>query len=351
MAELLMLCDSLKRPLGQQIVRGETVPAGCYLIVVNILTVCAGGEILITRRAPEKSHSGSWEITGGTVQAGETERQAACRELFEETGIQAAEDALIFCGSGRRGCWIHTYFLHFCDAVLADIRLQPGETADARTVTRAEFLRLVSGSHFHGTDVKMFRQYYAQLFRGIPLRRHGAVRTVREVMLPELLDLCGADGRATGETVIRGESSPAGTYRVIVSIMTVNSRGEILLTRRAPEKTYAGRWEITGGCAQAGETPAEAAVRELYEETGIRITPDALEQRGSRTERTVIFVYYLLRKDIAAEALHLQPGETDAAVWVTPAQFHELRENDQTVTAETDLLIRQYPEAAQQIEE
>ena len=34
---------------------------------------------------------------------------------------------------------------------------------------------------------------------------------------------------------------------------------------------------MTGGCVRSGETPKEAAVRELSEELGINVTPDDLE--------------------------------------------------------------------------
>ncbi|MPY66695.1 NUDIX domain-containing protein [Deinococcus sp. SDU3-2] len=43
--------------------------------------------------------------------------------------------------------------------------------------------------------------------------------------------------------------------------------GEVLLVRRGDN----GRWDVPGGGAQPGETPEQAARRELREETGLTV--------------------------------------------------------------------------------
>ena len=44
--------------------------------------------------------------------------------------------------------------------------------------------------------------------------------------------------------------------------------GRVLLVRRSDD----GRWAMPGGWVEPGETPAEAAVRETLEETGLLVT-------------------------------------------------------------------------------
>lgn len=41
------------------------------------------------------SHGGFWQFVTGSLEAGETHKQAAVREVFEETGIRCREDELL----------------------------------------------------------------------------------------------------------------------------------------------------------------------------------------------------------------------------------------------------------------
>lgn len=50
-----------------------------------------------------------------------------------------------------------------------------------------------------------------------------------------------------------------------VSAVVVNDAGEILLGRRSDN----GKWSLIAGTVDPGEQPAEAMVREIYEETGV----------------------------------------------------------------------------------
>lgn len=50
-----------------------------------------------------------------------------------------------------------------------------------------------------------------------------------------------------------------------------------ILTRRAGGlRTHAGQWALPGGRLDEGETPADAARRELQEELGLRLPPEAV---------------------------------------------------------------------------
>ncbi|MDB1089331.1 NUDIX domain-containing protein [Streptomyces sp. ACA25] len=51
-----------------------------------------------------------------------------------------------------------------------------------------------------------------------------------------------------------------------VSAVVLDGTGRVLLGRRADN----GRWSVIGGIPEPGEQPAEAAVREVYEETAVR---------------------------------------------------------------------------------
>lgn len=51
-----------------------------------------------------------------------------------------------------------------------------------------------------------------------------------------------------------------------------NEQGEILLQRRSDT----GDWELPGGALDPGEEPADAVIREVLEETGIRVAADRI---------------------------------------------------------------------------
>lgn len=160
--------------------------------------------------------------------------------------------------------------------------------------------------------------------------------------MTEILDLYDRNMQRTGQTVRRGERMSEGRYLLLVSIMTVNRSGEILVTRRAPEKRYAGRWEITGGCVQAGETAAEGARRELQEETGIRVQTKDLTACGVAQRSGYFHAFFLVHRDISAEDVQLQPGETDAAKWVTPAEFLEMAEQRMMIPHHVPMVLSHY---------
>ena len=142
----------------------------------------------------------------------------------------------------------------------------------------------------------------------------------------ELWDLYDGDRRPLGRTHVRGVPCPPGAYHLVVTVWTVNSRGDILLTLRDPTKeSFPNTWENTGGSALAGETSLRAAVRELLEETGIAAAEEEHVLLGSQIARDSLYDHYLLRRDVALDELRLQPGETIGAKWVTLVELDAMR--------------------------
>jgi 8-oxo-dGTP pyrophosphatase MutT (NUDIX family) len=72
-----------------------------------------------------------------------------------------------------------------------------------------------------------------------------------------------------------------GQHRETARILLSNSLGQIflLLTHFDPEVGLPPRWITPGGGLDEGETPIEAAVRELREETGISVSQEALGEK------------------------------------------------------------------------
>lgn len=62
------------------------------------IVVIRGAEVLLIQRADEP-HKGCWALPGGYVDKGEASRQAAARELEEETSIVATPEELVQVGA------------------------------------------------------------------------------------------------------------------------------------------------------------------------------------------------------------------------------------------------------------
>lgn len=146
----------------------------------------------------------------------------------------------------------------------------------------------------------------------------------------EFFDLYSVNRQPLGKMVLRGAPIPRGEYHIVVQVMTINSSGEILLTQRVPEKTSGGKWECSGGCAVSGETSREAAVRELFEETGIRAAEDEIGLEWSLTTDSMLRDFYILEKDVPLSALRLQSIEVCAAKWVSFERLCEMARCGQT---------------------
>ena len=114
---------------------------------------------------------------------------------------------------------------------------------------------------------------------------------------------------------------PAGARHLCVEIITVWD-GRILTTLRHPQKHNGGFWEVTTGSAIAGEDTRSAAVRELYEETGIRAARESLIPFDHViTPRIFSDTYLLLLNE--EPKITLQSTETVAYAWLTPEELLE----------------------------
>lgn len=143
----------------------------------------------------------------------------------------------------------------------------------------------------------------------------------------ELWDLIDKDRRPLGKTHPRGRQYPMphGAYHMVVTVFTVDDRGQLLLTRRAACKgMYPGWWEVTGGSGVSGEDSPTSAQRELLEETGIEVAIEELELLGSIREPSAFTDCYLVRHTCPIEALRLQAGETEDARWVSFWEFETM---------------------------
>jgi 8-oxo-dGTP diphosphatase len=102
------------------------------------------------------------------------------------------------------------------------------------------------------------------------------------------------------------------------------SEGRVLLIRRGKEPLR-GRWVVPGGTVELGETLEQALVREMEEETGLRVEPgevltvfDRIMQDAGTVRYHYVIVDYLCSY-VSGEAR--AASDAEAVAWATPEEL------------------------------
>jgi len=206
----------------------------------SVAVVDPRGRVLMQERDEHAPvHPDTWGLPGGGLEDAETFAEGAVRELAEETGLVMAVGELTSLG---RTCFhsdacggVDTYELFAAYA----------EVSDAE-VTCGEGRQMV----FVDPDAVFDR----------PLL------TAATMQLPDLFD--SADYR---------ERFGGRPSRRFASVGLVAPDGAVLMQERDDHPILdPGRWGLPGGHLDDGESFLDGAVRELAEETGVRLAPEAL---------------------------------------------------------------------------
>ena len=146
------LLDENRKKINVLHMRGKPIPKGLFHLALSIWVVNNAGEILIARRCfSKKICGGLWEPQTGSVLAGESSIDGALREVREEVGIELSrEKGHIFCqwilnGDTHVDSWIFKHEFN-----LKNVRLQEGETIDAKKVTPVQLEKIIKNGEFIG---------------------------------------------------------------------------------------------------------------------------------------------------------------------------------------------------------
>lgn len=142
---------------------------------------------------------------------------------------------------------------------------------------------------------------------------------------PELWDLFDKERKPLGLTHVRGTPLAEGTYHIVILVITKNSKGQVLLTKRSDKKEKSpGMWECTTGSVLAGESSVSGACRELMEETGIKRKKELFKLIKTFGHNTYFTDCYLLKTDVDDCEIRLQKGETVAYKWADRQELEKM---------------------------
>ncbi len=264
--------------------------------------------ILLARLATRISREELWTLPGGGLDHGEDPRDAAIREIAEETGLRAevSETARVYSAhvphAWRDGARVDAHALRIVydgwvppDAPEPHVVEVAGSTSDAAWVPVDDVL---------ARRVAVVPMVRAALEDHCPSRvqRLAAYAVVRR----------GAGDRAGG---------PGGE----------GCGPEVLLTRHSARSPRPGTWGLPGGGVAHGEDPATTVSRELAEECGLDARVGALldvhHEHFTGTAPTgrhedfhsVQLLYSVRVAEDAEPRVAERDGTTDEAAWVRVA--------------------------------
>lgn len=98
----------------------------------------------------------------------------------------------------------------------------------------------------------------------------------------EYIDIVTESGEPTGKIALKEEAHRSGWYHNTIHLWLYTIKGEILLQQRSHKKSiYPLLWDVSAaGHVDAGESIESAAIRETYEELGLKLKKSQLTKIG-----------------------------------------------------------------------
>ena len=145
------ILNSAGEPTGVTVVRSaNALKEGQYHLVVHIWVMNTKGKTLIQKRSDDvEILPGIWATTSGSALSGETELDAAKRELSEELGISVNDEDLELIKKYRgRNNFVCVFAVHK-DVGISEISMQEEEVQAVKWVNSNELSSMVHKKQFH----------------------------------------------------------------------------------------------------------------------------------------------------------------------------------------------------------
>lgn len=137
----------------------------------------------------------------------------------------------------------------------------------------------------------------------------------------EQLAACDSQGRRLSYPVLRNHSVPESVLLLGAIAFIENHDHQILVSRRANQKSQGGKWECPGGMVRFRESCFVAIQRELKEELGISVAPSNCEWLGNVFRSHQKIAVFHIRMDMDTAELILQNEEVTEARWLALEDF------------------------------
>ncbi|MBC7769950.1 MAG: (deoxy)nucleoside triphosphate pyrophosphohydrolase [Phycisphaerales bacterium] len=112
---------------------------------------------------------------------------------------------------------------------------------------------------------------------------------------------------------------------LVAAAALIDASGRVLITQRPQHKQLGGLWEFPGGKVEPGEAPELALVRELKEELGLTVEPDALDPFAFASHAYADF-HLLMPLYVVTRwqgEIHLDANAAQALTWAEPKALRD----------------------------
>jgi len=115
-------------------------------------------------------------------------------------------------------------------------------------------------------------------------------------------------------------------YGLAVRVLLTDQDGKILILKRSTDsKTNPGKWELPGGKVNQDESFDHALIREVYEETNLKIALEHVVGASEQNLHIIRAVHIIMSGKIIEGELNLSPEhEGYAWVWMETLPDYEL---------------------------
>lgn len=161
--------------------------------------------------------------------------------------------------------------------------------------------------------------------------------------MDEMVKVLNEQGQEMGSIVEKLKAHKEGICHGVVGIAIINSNGKVIIQKRAiTKRDEPGKWDLSAaGHISSDETIIDAAIRETYEEIGIKIVEDDLtyidtflfKAEGFNKKISHYTYVFIVKKDIDESELVLQESEVDEVKFVDKKELLEMLNKGKMVKA------------------
>lgn len=164
--------------------------------------------------------------------------------------------------------------------------------------------------------------------------------------MEELIDVLDENGNKTGKIVTKSQIHKQGLWHRIIVVSIIDKNGSILMQQRSKTKDVnSEKWDVsTAGHVSSGQTSIETAIRETWEELGIKIEEKELKYilrykdiekiKENYIDNQIYDCYLVNKKELDINDIKIQESEVEQVKLCNVKEFQEIIKSKKAMNRE-----------------